>query len=243
MDGRVRNLYPGGNTPDGFYSYYNYILPQREAEKIFCIKGGPGTGKSTLMKNIAQHFIKKGEDVDLMWCSSDPSSLDGVLIRNRNIAVVDGTAPHVVDPKNPGAVDEIVNLGDHWDEDELKKYRGEIVECSSHISEFFGYAYGYLKCAQQQQIFMGNMLDRLIPHDRIRELKNRLIGRHTEPTEVVERRLATAKRELLRAGEYDYAVVNDQLETAAEQLLAVIEAAKCTANEMKEFIDEVNRHA
>ena len=75
------------------------------------------------------------------------------------------------------------------------------------------------------------------------ELKNRLIGRHTEPTEVVERRLATAKRELLRAGEYDYAVVNDQLETAAEQLLAVIEAAKCTANEMKEFIDEVNRHA
>ena len=126
MDGRVRNLYPGGNTPDGFYSYYNYILPQREAEKIFCIKGGPGTGKSTLMKNIAQHFIKKGEDVDLMWCSSDPSSLDGVLIRNRNIAVVDGTAPHVVDPKNPGAVDEIVNLGDHWDEDELKKYRGEI---------------------------------------------------------------------------------------------------------------------
>ena len=60
MDGRVRNLYPGGNTPDGFYSYYNYILPQREAEKIFCIKGGPGTGKSTLMKNIAQHFIKEG---------------------------------------------------------------------------------------------------------------------------------------------------------------------------------------
>ncbi len=75
------------------------------------------------------------------------------------------------------------------------------------------------------------------------ELENRLIGRHTESAEVVERRLAAAKRELLQAGKYDYAVVNDQLETAAEQLLAVIEAAKCTAKEMKEFIDEVNRHA
>ena len=202
MDGRVRNLYPGGNTPYGFYSYYNYILPQREAEKIFCIKGGPGTGKSTLMKNIAQHFIKKGEDVDLMWCSSDPSSLDGVLIRNRNIAVVDGTAPHVVDPKNPGAVDEIVNLGDHWDEDELKKYRGEIVECSSHISEFFGYAYGYLKCAQQQQIFMGNMLDRLIPHDRIRELKNRL-KLNLDAVTVLKRAEGKAKRDDA-LGRYDY---------------------------------------
>ena len=202
MDGRVRNLYPGGNTPDGFYSYYNYILPQREAEKIFCIKGGPGTGKSTLMKNIAQHFIKKGEDVDLMWCSSDPSSLDGVLTRNRNIAVVDGTAPHVVDPKNPGAVDEIVNLGDHWDEDELKKYRGEIVECSSHISEFFGYAYGYLKCAQQQQIFMGNMLDRLIPHDRIRELKNRL-KLNLDAVTVLKRAEGKAKRDDA-LGRYDY---------------------------------------
>ena len=28
MEGKVRNLYPGGNTPHGFYSYYNYILPQ-----------------------------------------------------------------------------------------------------------------------------------------------------------------------------------------------------------------------
>lgn len=202
MDGRVRNLYPGGNTPDGFYSYYNYILPQREAEKIFCIKGGPGTGKSTLMKNIAQHFIKKGEDVDLMWCSSDPSSLDGVLIRDRRVAVVDGTAPHVVDPENPGAIDEIVNLGDYWDEGELKKYRDEIVECSSHISEFFGYAYGYLKCAQRQQIFMGDMLDRMIPHDRLRELKNRL-KLNLDAVTVLKRSEGKAKRDDA-LGRYDY---------------------------------------
>ena len=108
----------------------------------------------------------------------------------------------MVDPKNPGAVDEIVNLGDHWDEDELKKYRGEIVECSSHISEFFGYAYGYLKCAQQQQIFMGNMLDRLIPHDRIRELKNRL-KLNLDAVTVLKRAEGKAKRDDA-LGRYDY---------------------------------------
>ena len=34
MKGHIRNIFPGGNTPQGFYSYYNDILPQRKAEKI-----------------------------------------------------------------------------------------------------------------------------------------------------------------------------------------------------------------
>ena len=111
MKGDQRNIYPGGNTPRGFYSYYNYILPQRKAEKIYCIKGGPGSGKSTLMKKTGEYFLEKGEDVDYLWCSSDPDSLDGILLPDRGVAVIDGTAPHVTDPVNPGAVDKIINLG------------------------------------------------------------------------------------------------------------------------------------
>ena len=110
MKGHIRNIYPGGNTPEGFYSYYNYILPQRKAEKIFCLKGGPGVGKSTFMKEIGKYFSEKGEDVDLLWCSSDADSLDGVVLKSRRAALVDGTKPHIVDPVNPAAVDKIVDL-------------------------------------------------------------------------------------------------------------------------------------
>ena len=35
-----RHYFPGNNTPLGFFSYYKYILGQREANKIICIKGG-----------------------------------------------------------------------------------------------------------------------------------------------------------------------------------------------------------
>ena len=72
MKAQIREFFPGGNTPYGFHSYYNYISPQKEAEKIFCIKGGPGVGKSTLMKEICQHFIERNESVDLFRCSADP---------------------------------------------------------------------------------------------------------------------------------------------------------------------------
>ena len=41
-----RHYFPGNNTPLGFYSYYRYILSQKEASRIICLKGGPGTGKS-----------------------------------------------------------------------------------------------------------------------------------------------------------------------------------------------------
>ena len=52
-------------------------------------------------------------------------------------------------------------------------------------------------------------------------LCERLAGRGTESPQVVENRLAQAKRELLCAGEYDYIIVNGDVETARKQLQAV----------------------
>ncbi len=91
-----RHLFPGNNTTQGFYSYYNYILGQREANRIICIKGGPGVGKSTFMRKIGEFYLNRGEDVDFMHCSSDNNSLDGIVLKNKRIALIDATSPHVV---------------------------------------------------------------------------------------------------------------------------------------------------
>lgn len=171
MKGQIRNIYPGGNTPYGFYSYYNHILPQRKAEKIFCIKGGPGTGKSTLMKNIGMHFAEKGEAVDFLWCSSDPESLDGILLKERAVAIVDGTSPHIVDPKNPGAVDEILNLGEFWNADELRKHRMEIVKCGEKLADIFSLTYGYLGIAGKQYSMMADIVDKMISEEKFYDIK------------------------------------------------------------------------
>lgn len=123
MEGMKRNIFPGGNTTEGFFSYYEYILGQKEANRIICLKGGPGVGKSTFMRSIAEHFLEKGESIDFMWCSSDPDSLDGVVLKQRKIAIIDATRPHMVDPVNPGAVDNIVHLGEFWNGEALKNVR------------------------------------------------------------------------------------------------------------------------
>jgi hypothetical protein len=140
-------MFPGGNSSKGFFSYYNYILPQEEARRIFIIKGGPGVGKSTFMKKTGYEVVDRGYDVEFMHCSSDNGSLDGIVIPKLGVAMIDGTAPHVVDPKNPGAVDEIIHLGDFWNEAGMVKYRNEIIKTNREVGELFGRAYKYLKSA------------------------------------------------------------------------------------------------
>jgi guanylate kinase len=59
------------------------------------------------------------------------------------------------------------------------------------------------------------------------ELESRLRRRATDAPDVIERRLATACKELEHYGEYDYLVVNDDLSRAYDQLRSIYIAARC----------------
>ena len=101
--GVVPEFFAAANSGRGFVSFYGEIFNTDKIKRRFLIKGGPGTGKSTLMRRIAESACRKGEQVCLYRCSSDPSSLDGVII-NGEVAVIDSTAPHTVEPE-PGPCD------------------------------------------------------------------------------------------------------------------------------------------
>ena len=147
MKGKMRKLFPGANTSNGFYSYFDYIIP-KDVNRIFCLKGGPGVGKSSLMKKVAREFAERGYDVEVFPCSSDPGSLDAVVIKKLKVVLLDATAPHIVDPKIPGAIDEIVNFGDFWNVDNLENNKIEISQCNKEISGCFQRAFKYLKAAE-----------------------------------------------------------------------------------------------
>ncbi|WP_371381562.1 PRK06851 family protein [Sporomusa aerivorans] len=144
---KIKHVFPGGNTPQGFYSYYEYVIPVN-ATRIFLLKGGPGVGKSTFMKKIGQVMLERGYNIEHHHCSSDPNSLDALVIPALNIALIDGTSPHIVDPKHPGCVDEILNLGEYWDEAALIKHKAAILYYTKEISRSFQRAYRMLTAAK-----------------------------------------------------------------------------------------------
>ncbi|MGI5911629.1 MAG: PRK06851 family protein [Syntrophomonadaceae bacterium] len=143
---QIRNVFPGGNTCYGFYSFYDYMAPP-EVERKIILKGGPGVGKSNFIKKMGEDFGTRGYDLEYHWCSSDNHSLDGVVI-GQQICLLDGTSPHIVDPRYPGVVDEIINLGAYWQQNAIIKHRSAIIELTQTISKCFKLAYSRLQESQ-----------------------------------------------------------------------------------------------
>lgn len=143
----ARHFFPGGNTSQGFFSRFQSILPKEEVKRKIILKGGPGVGKSTLMQRIAQKLQDAGHAVEYFHCSSDPGSLDGIAAQELGFALIDGTAPHIMDPVLPGAADGILNLGECLNEEQLSKSRLPIREAMEEISRCFLRAYDYLGAA------------------------------------------------------------------------------------------------
>ncbi len=115
----------GCPTPAGFETHFGDYIKSGDFV-TYILKGGPGTGKSTLMKRLAEG-LSDLDEAELYYCSSDPDSLDAVLFRKLGIIMVDGTAPHVFEPIYPGARERIVDLGRFWNAAELRKSAAEIV--------------------------------------------------------------------------------------------------------------------
>jgi len=116
----------GGVSPNGFHTHFGNEIA-KNGNFTYILKGGAGTGKSSLMKRVAKEFSEK-DDVVVYYCSSDPNSLDAVYLKNSGIIIVDGTSPHVFDPVYPGVSQKIINLGDFWDDAQLAKNTVEIIE-------------------------------------------------------------------------------------------------------------------
>jgi len=73
------------------------------------------------------------------------------------------------------------------------------------------------------------------------EQRKRLLGRNSESSEAIEKRLQAMSGEMKLASNYDYLVINDNVDEAIEKIKAVIASEKCRPWRMKAFIDRLSR--
>ena len=142
-------FYLGANSPSGFHSLYDQLIDPEEAQRIYILKGGPGCGKSSLMRRVGEAMEDLGLDVEYIACSGDPDSLDAVVIPALKTALVDGTAPHIMEPRYPGLVEEYVNLGACYDREGLQGVRGALMGCMRGYKGCYQRAYRCLTAAAQ----------------------------------------------------------------------------------------------
>lgn len=131
----------------GFRSMFSRSYSPEEGWRAYIIKGGPGTGKSTLMRSVCAAAEEAGVWAERIRCSSDPDSLDAVILPTLRRAIYDGTAPHVMEPTLPGACEQLVDLGQAWDGALLYQRREEIARLSARCSALHRQATSMLACA------------------------------------------------------------------------------------------------
>lgn len=147
MKNSERHFFAGGNTKYGFFSYFNCIITPEKGLCTYILKGGSGVGKSTVMKTFAQAMKDNHYFVEYIHCASDEDSLDGVCIPELGVTLLDGTAPHTIDPIIPGAFDHIINMGEWLNTDILISHKKEIAAISKEKSRLYEEAYSYMKSA------------------------------------------------------------------------------------------------
>ena len=76
----VTNFFVGANSGEGFQNLFSEVVDLADTYDLMVLKGGPGVGKNTFMREIGRCMEAAGAPVEYLWCSGDPDSLDGVVL-------------------------------------------------------------------------------------------------------------------------------------------------------------------
>lgn len=186
----------GANSPTGFYSLYDELSDPVRMNALYILKGGPGCGKSTLMRRVARHAEAAGLDTQLILCSGDPDSLDAVILPQKGIAVVDGTAPHVVEAGCPGAVETYVDLSRFYDHDALQPLKHDLIAATAEYKNCYKQAYRCLGAAGELRRNLMDCADSAELRQRLQKRAKGIIGRElkkgSQPSGMPEQRFLSA---------------------------------------------------
>ena len=194
------------------YNLYNMkkdVSAENKKGKLFVLSGSSGVGKGTLLKL----FLEKHPEIKLSVSATT---------RNPRPAEVDG-----------------VNYFFTKKEEFLKAVeKGEFLEWAEFNGNFYGTKQAWVEktlakgenlileietkgALQIKKKLPDSVLIFILPPS-IEELEHRLRGRNTEDEETIQGRLHEVRREIECSKQYDYRIVNDDLEKALKELESVI---------------------
>lgn len=172
----IPTYFLGGTSPIGFQSKFVKII-QKDNYFTYILKGGPGTGKSTLMKKIAEHF--KDNDTEIYYCSSDIKSVDAVVINDKKAIIVDGTSPHVFEANYPAISQEIVNLGDFWDKKKISEHSLSVRHCFEENAKYHSRAKRFVNALASLNSDIYSIAQSSLLTDKLMSFTDRLVGKIT----------------------------------------------------------------
>jgi len=129
----VRHYFAEGMTTRGYISLLPNMMPSWQ--RVYVLLGGPGTGKSTLIKFIGLELLDLGYDVDFFRSVRDPESMAGFIMPKMGLAMLDAMEVSPLRWRAPGVVEKFIDFSTFCDETKLEKQRSEIYKIENRLQE------------------------------------------------------------------------------------------------------------
>ncbi len=196
---------------------------------LIVVSGFSGSGKGTLMKELMKRYEEKyALSVSATTRMPRNGEVDGreYFFKTHNEFEKMIAKKELIEYAK--YVDNYYGTPKAYVEEQLNSGRDVILEIEIQ---------GALKVKEQ---FPEALLLFVTPPDA-ETLRNRLVGRGTETMDVIESRMAQAGREAQGMEQYDYLVINDDLDTCVEEMHQIILSEHHRSSRNKEFIQAIKK--
>ena len=193
--------------------------------KLFIVSGPSGVGKNTILNRV----VAGRENVQYSISATSRA-------------------------KRPGEIDGKSYFFVTREQFEAMLQQGELLEYAEYVGNYYGTPLKPIEQATQAGVDVVMDLD-VVGALKIRKrvenavlvfvaapsfdvIRQRLIHRGDVAPDVMESRLERARWECEQAGEYDYIIINDSVERATQELMAIMTAEKCKTMERIHIVKE-----
>ncbi len=194
--------------------------------RVYIISGPSGSGKDTLMKKIFERLPELAFSISSITRSMRPGEIEGekynFISRERFLEMI--------------ANDELLEhnefVGNFYGTP-----KAPVIDCIEKGQDMLIEV--DVNGAVQIRSKMPDVISIFIMPPSLEVLKKRLTGRGTDSAEVIEKRLTEALREIAGSVDYDYIVVNDDLDVAVNDFVNIISVDKFKTELNLELINKI----
>ena len=143
---KVLRYFLGSSSPQGYVSRPDQ-LGEPGGWRCWVVQGGAAASRSAVIARARRAMEGRDALVEELVCSGDPSTLDGAIFPGCRVSIADGDPPHAIQPRHPGAYEEMVSLWGCLDRRVLWDAREEIIRLEREGERLERDAGGYLYAA------------------------------------------------------------------------------------------------
>ncbi|MBQ8267825.1 MAG: guanylate kinase [Clostridia bacterium] len=194
--------------------------------RVYIISGPSGSGKDSVMKKVFEKQPDIAFSISSITRDMRPGEVEGekynFISRERFEQMI----------KNDELLEHNVFVGNYYGTP-----KAPVINCIENGKDMLIEV--DVNGAVQIREKMPEAVSIFIMPPSLEVLKQRLTGRGTDSAEVIEKRLNEALREIASAKDYDYIVVNDDLETAADDFVKIMSVDKFKTDRNFELINKI----